>query len=123
MTLDAFPGETFTGSVSYIDPAQTNNEGVVGYKVKITFDTVDKRLKSGLTVNINIETRNKDNVLVLPQYAILQNDDGTFVQVLEDKAVKNIPVTLGIQDQSGNVEIVSGVTEGEQVLNIGLKTQ
>ncbi len=123
MTLDAFPGETFTGSVSYIDPAQTNNEGVVGYKVKITFDTDDKRLKSGLTVNINIETRNKDNILVLPQYAILQNDDGTFVQVLEDKAVKNIPVTLGIQDQSGNVEIVSGVTEGEQVLNIGLKTQ
>lgn len=124
MTLDAFPGETFTGSVFYIDPAQTNNEGVVGYKVKIAFDTTDLRLKSGLTANIDIQTRQKDNVLVLPQYAILQNDDGTFVQVLEDnETVKNIPVTLGIQDQSGNVEVVSGTTEGEQVLNIGLKTQ
>jgi hypothetical protein len=29
---------------------------------------------------------------------------------------------LGLQDENGNVEIVSGVSEGEQVLNIGLKS-
>lgn len=121
MTLDAFPGETFTGSVFYIDPAQTTNEGVVGYKIKISFDKADPRMKSGLTANLDIETRHKDGVLVLPQYAILQNDSGTFVQVLENKTVKDMPVSLGLQDQKGNVEIVSGVTDGEQVLNIGLK--
>jgi hypothetical protein len=32
-----------------------------------------------------------------------------------------VPVTLGISDQNGNVEIASGVTVGEQVVNIGLK--
>ena len=122
MTLDAFPGETFMGIVFYIDPAQTTNEGVVGYKIKITFDTVDPRMKSGLTANIDIQTRHKDDVLVLPQYAILQNDKGIFVQVVENKIVKNIPIKLGLQDQDGNVEIVSGVTEGEEVLNIGLKS-
>ena len=31
------------------------------------------------------------------------------------------PVTLGISDQNGNVEIASGVTADEQVINIGLK--
>lgn len=124
MTLDAFPGETVNGSVFYTDPAQTNNEGVVGYKVKIAFDAPDPRLKSGLTVNIDIQTRQRGNALILPQYAILQNDDGTFVQVLEEnQTVKNIPVTLGLQDQDGNVEVVSGVSEGQQVLNVGLKTQ
>lgn len=123
MTLDAFPNETFTGEVFYIAPAQTNTSGVITYQVKISFDKPDSRIKSGFTSNINIETNHKDNILVLPQYAVLQNDDGTFVETLENNKTVKHPVTLGIQDQKGNVEILSGVTEGEQVLNIGLKAQ
>ena len=122
MTLDAFPGQTFNGSVFYIAPAQTNTNGVITYQIKISFDTANPMLKSGLTANIDIQTNYKDNVLVLPQYAILQNDQGTFVETVENKTVKQNPVTLGIQDEKGNVEVVSGVTEGEQVLNIGLKS-
>lgn len=122
MTLDAFPNETFTGKVFYLAPAQTNTNGVITYQTKILFDKPDARLKSGLTANITIEAEHKDGVLIVPQYAILQNDQGTFVEVLQNKVVKQIPVTLGIQDQSGNVEVTEGVSEGEQVLNIGLKT-
>jgi RND family efflux transporter MFP subunit len=123
MTLDAFQTETFTGSVFYIAPAQTNTQGVITYQTKISFDKPDPRLKSGFTANIDIETSHKDNVLILPQYAILQNDQGTFVETLENNAVVQHPVTLGVQDQKGNVEVVSGATAGEQVLNIGLKVQ
>ena len=121
MTLDAFPNETFAGSVFYIAPAQTNTQGVISYQIKISFDKADSRMKSGLTANIDIQTKHKDNVLVLPQYAILQNDSGTFVETLVGKIATTSPVMLGIQDQKGNVEILSGVTLGEQVLNIGLK--
>lgn len=121
MTLDAFPNETFAGSVFYIAPSETNTQGVINYQVKIAFTKPDTRLKSGLTANIEIQTKHKDNILVLPQYAILQNDQGTFVETLEKNIVKQNPVTLGIQDQKGNVEILSGATEGERVLNIGLK--
>lgn len=123
MTLDAFQNETFTGSVFYIAPAQTNTQGVISYQIKISFDKVDQRLKSGLTANIDIQTKKKDNVLILPQYAILQNDNGTFVETLVGKTATTSPVILGIQDRDGNVEILSGVTLGEQVLNIGLKAQ
>ncbi|MEK7635389.1 MAG: efflux RND transporter periplasmic adaptor subunit [Patescibacteria group bacterium] len=123
MTLDAFQNETFIGKVFYIAPAETNNQGVISYQIKISFDKPDIRLKSGLTANIDIQTRQKENVLILPQYAILQNDQGTFVETLENKVVKQNPVTLGLQDQKGNVEVISGVEEGKQVLNIGLKTK
>ena len=122
MTLDAFPGENFSGKVFYIDPAETVIQGVVDYKVKVSFDQADKRLKSGLTANLNIKTQEKDNVLILPQFAILQTDQGNFVEVLQSGAVKKIPVVTGIQDQMGNVEIVSGVSEGDQVINIGLQS-
>ncbi|NNM83614.1 efflux RND transporter periplasmic adaptor subunit [Candidatus Parcubacteria bacterium] len=121
MTLDAFPNETFTGRVFYIAPAETNTNGVITYLIKISFDKADPRLKSGLTANVNIETKEDDNALILPQYAILQNDKGTFVETLVDMKASTTPVTLGIQDQSGNVEILSGVTLGEKVINIGLK--
>ncbi|MFA5744603.1 MAG: efflux RND transporter periplasmic adaptor subunit [Candidatus Paceibacterota bacterium] len=121
MTLDAFPNETFSGKVFYIAPAQTNTQGVISYQIKISFEKPDPRLKSGLTANITIQTKQHNDVLILPQYAILQNDNGTFVETLSGNTVTTTPVTLGIQDQKGNVEILSGVTEGEQVINIGLK--
>jgi RND family efflux transporter MFP subunit len=122
LTFDAFPGETFTGKVFYIDPAQTLVGGVVDYKVKVSLDKPDSRIKSGLTANLDIQAQEKDGALILPQFAVLQNDQGSFVEVLNSSgAVQQIPVTLGIQDDQGNVEITSGVTEGEQVINIGLK--
>jgi HlyD family secretion protein len=121
MTLDAFSNETFNGSVFYIDPAQTASSGVVGYKIKVAFDKADERMKSGLTANIDIETRHKDDALIVPQSAILQNDAGTFVEVLKDGVVNDLPVVIGLRDQNGNVEVISGVTDGQQVLNVGLK--
>jgi HlyD family secretion protein len=122
MTFDAFKNDTFSGTVFYIAPSETNNNGVISYLVKISFDKNDARLKSGLTANIDIQTKYKDNVLILPQYAILQNDQGTYVETLVNKKVVQTPVVLGIEDQKGNVEVISGVTLGEKVINIGLKS-
>ena len=122
MTFDAFSGETFNGTISYVNPSETVVQGVVDYLVKILFTKPDARMKSGLTANCTITTQTKNNTLILPQYAVLQNDHGTFVKTLDaQKNAVQEPVALGIQDQNGNVEIVSGVTEGEQVVNIGLK--
>ena len=114
MTFDAFPGETFTGKVFYIDPAETDISGVVDYKVKVSFDTSDPRMKSGLTANLNIETQTDNNVLILPQYAVLQNDQGNFVEVLQNGAAVQVPVTLGIHDDQRNVEVASGTTKANK---------
>jgi HlyD family secretion protein len=121
MTLDAFPGETFAGKVFYIDPAATNLSGVVDYKIKTSFNTTDPRMRSGLTANLTIETHTDTNALILPQYAVLQNDQGSFVEVIQNGAAVQVPVTLGVSDGQGNIQIASGVTAGEQVVNIGLK--
>jgi RND family efflux transporter MFP subunit len=122
MTFDAFPGETFAGKVFYIDPAETIQSGVVDYLIKVSFNTPDTRIKSGLTTNLDITTQVSANTLILPQFAIVQNVSGTYVDVLQNGSEKQMPVVLGIRDQSGNVEVTAGVTEGEQVINVGLKT-
>ena len=40
------------------------------YLVKISFNTPDPRIKSGLTANLDINTQTDQNALILPQYAI-----------------------------------------------------
>ncbi len=122
MTFDAFPGENFAGKVFYIDPAETIQSGVVDYLVKTSFTTPDPRIKSGLTANLDIDTQTDANALILPEYAVIQNASGTYVDILQNGKETQVPVTLGIHDQSGNTEITSGVTNGEQVVNVGLKT-
>ncbi|HVO28964.1 MAG TPA: efflux RND transporter periplasmic adaptor subunit [Candidatus Paceibacterota bacterium] len=123
MTFDAFPGETFDGKVFYIDPAETILSGVVDYEVKVSFNQADQRIKSGLTANLDIQAKTDQNALVLPQYAVIQNVSGTYVDVLQNGQITQTPVTLGIRDENGNVEITGGVTAGEQVINVGLKAQ
>ncbi|MDO8504862.1 MAG: efflux RND transporter periplasmic adaptor subunit [Candidatus Liptonbacteria bacterium] len=123
ITLDAFSGETFTGKVFFINPAETTIDGAINYKVKVALDKPDARIKSGFTANLGIITETKENVLLLPQFAILQNDEGIFVRAFVNGATKDIPVTLGITNRDGQVEILSGVKEGERFINIGLKTQ
>ncbi len=120
MTFDAFPSENFSGHVISINPAQTIINGVANYKIKVDFDKMDPRFKSGLTANLTIETQRKDNVLVIPQFAIIQNDQGTFVTKVTNGKDEQVPVTLGIQDQNGNAEVLSGLQEGDQILNVGL---
>ena len=122
ITLDAFPGQTFTGKVFYIDPAQTILSGVVDYKIKVSFDNMDPSIRSGLTANLDIKTQEHDNVLMLPQFAVLITDQGSYVEILKNGAVVTSTVTTGIRDENGNIEILTGVTNGEQVLNIGLKS-
>lgn len=121
MNLDAFSGQNFTGKVFYIDPAQTIIGGVVNYLVKTSLDQTNSAVRSGMTANLSIITQTDNNALILPQYAVIQNSTGSFVEVLKNNAVVQVPVTLGIQDENGNIQITSGVTAGEQVLNIGLK--
>lgn len=117
ITIDALPGETFTGHVSYIEPAETIIEGVVNYKIKVMFDKSDVRLKSGLTANLEIETQRKNNVLVIPPLALIENDQGTFVRKWVNGKTTDVPVVLGIKN-SESAEVISGVAEGDQLVNI-----
>ncbi|MDP3727045.1 MAG: efflux RND transporter periplasmic adaptor subunit, partial [bacterium] len=119
ITLDAFPSDGLSGHVARIDPAETIVDGVVNYKVTVVFEHTDPRLRSGLTANLEVKTVEKPDALVLPQVAIIENDRGTFVKKIEGSASREVPVAVGIRGQDGNVEITSGLVEGDRVENVG----
>lgn len=122
ITLDAIPKETFMGKVISIDPAETVIDGAVNFKVKIAFEKADPRVKSGFTANLTVITLVKENILFLPQFAILQNDEGIFVKKIDGTDLVQTAITTGIKGRDGSVEVLSGVSEGDKVANIGLKT-
>ena len=106
-----------------IDPAETIIDGVVNFKIKIAFDAPDPLVKSGLTANLMIETKIKADALTLPQFAIQETDQGSFVKKIENGTATQVPIAVGIRSKDGTIEILTGVAEGDSVKNIGAKTQ
>ncbi len=121
ITIDALPGEDFHGQVSYIDPAATIIDGVANYKTKILLDKADDRIKSGLTANLKIETKKKTGVLVIPQFAVLDNEEGVFAKKIVNGNAVEVPITTGLRSEEGLVEITGGLAEGDEVINIASK--
>ncbi len=115
ITFDAFPGETFSGKVSYIEPGETVVDGVVNYKVTVAFNEKYPQIKSGLTSRLEIITAEKKEVISVPEYAVTKNETGSFVTKINGKTTSQVPVTLGIRGQDGFVEVVSGLNVGDSI--------
>ncbi|OGG53832.1 hypothetical protein A2851_01410 [Candidatus Kaiserbacteria bacterium RIFCSPHIGHO2_01_FULL_53_29] len=129
LTFDALEELSLTGSVVEIDLVGTVNQGVVSYTVKISFDTQDERVKSGMTVNASIQTDVRQDVLAVPSSAVKTQNGVSYVQVfnpplsetggaqgiVSNSAPRQIEVTVGISDDT-NVEILSGLEEGQQIV-------
>lgn len=116
ITVDAFPGETFKGKVVFIDPAETVIDGVVNFEITIIFDTDDSRMKSGLTANLIIEAKKKENVIFIPQYAIISRDGKNYVQKVQGKDIVETEIKLGLKGTNGSSEVVSGLSAGDSVV-------
>ena len=120
IVTDAYgPSVVFAGTIMEIDPAATTEaNGQVGYKVTFQFSNSDPRIKPGLSANVTIPGETKTDVLVVPSTAIFAQNGASFVLVKNGKTVEQRAVTVGLAG-SDTVEIVSGLTEGEQVVTLG----
>ena len=129
LTFDAIDGLTLTGKVVGMDTIGTVSQGVVSYKVDIGFDSQDARVKPGMTVNASVETGVASNVLMVPSGAVKTVNGASYVLVFtpaltdtgdasgvtSEVPPEQVPVTTGMSDDT-NVEITSGLTEGEQIV-------
>ncbi|MDA8138175.1 MAG: efflux RND transporter periplasmic adaptor subunit [Desulfobacteraceae bacterium] len=69
-TVDAFPGETFRGSVGKIRLNASMTQNVVTYTVEIITDNKDGRLLPYLTANVQFELERLTGVLQVPNAAL-----------------------------------------------------
>jgi len=123
MTLDAFDiDDKFSGEVVEIEPAETEISGVVYYKVRATFTIDDSRIKPGMTVDMDITTDEKENILAVPLRTVKYRNGSRFVNILENKKVKEVEIKTGAEGDI-YVEVLEGLEEGQEVIISGLEEQ
>src|SRR6202171_3008448 len=69
-TVDAFPSQTFQGSVTQMRQAPINVQNVITYDVVVAVPNPDLKLLPGMTANVKILTNKEDNVLKVPNIAL-----------------------------------------------------
>jgi RND family efflux transporter MFP subunit len=106
---DAFAGERLTGTVREITPA--GDPIAKTYRIRVALPD-DTPLRVGMSVEANVVTREKDNVLLVPAAAVVQNS--VFV-VQNSRAVRR-PINAGIRG-TNMIEVLSGIAEGETVIS------
>ena len=109
-----------TGKVSYVAPAAENSNGVVTYAVRVSFPDTGPTVKVGMTADLIITTARKDNVLLVPNSALLPKGSGRAVQVPDTNA-EGQPTTREVDVQTGltdgvNTEITGGLSDGQQIV-------
>ncbi|MEK7662388.1 MAG: efflux RND transporter periplasmic adaptor subunit, partial [Patescibacteria group bacterium] len=116
VTLDAYGNDIVFGTiVSSIDPAETVIDGISTYKTTLQFKIPDARIRSGMTANTDIEGERRSNVLFLPGRVIATKEGVKTVSVIAGKDTYEITITTGLRGSNGDVEILSGLSEGEIV--------
>lgn len=115
-TAPAFPGETFAGTVSSIDPAIDPSSRAV--LVRAVLPNPGARIKPGMLMSVKVRLAEREAPAV-PEFAIAGRGEERFVFILtpEGKA-RRVPVKVGLRD-NGLVE-VSGVPAGAKVIGEGV---
>jgi HlyD family secretion protein len=118
IVLDAFPKESYTGTVASISAVPTETSGVVSYEAKILLTINRTDVYSKMSATVEVITAEKKNILLIPAAATTSENGKTYVRVSGSWAARGgwrIEITTGISD-SGKVEVLSGLTLGQRVI-------
>jgi membrane fusion protein (multidrug efflux system) len=128
LTLDAYPGKTFSAELSAISPKVEPNTRNV--QVEATVPNHDKGLTPGMFARVSVDVGSKRQQLTLPQAAVVYNPYGDTVYVVQpvkgkdDKGNANAPtvqqtfVTTG-ETRGDQVAILKGLKAGTEVVTSG----
>ncbi len=108
----------FKGKIQTVNPASTVVSGVVNYKITVSIEQMPE-IKPGMTANLTVNVSEKQQVLSVPQRAIISKDRKKFVRIVTDsntKAYEEREVVTGLEADESRVEILSGLSEGDEVV-------
>jgi Cu(I)/Ag(I) efflux system membrane fusion protein/cobalt-zinc-cadmium efflux system membrane fusion protein len=117
MSLSYQPGKTYTGTVDFIYPNLKEQTRTV--QVRLKFPNPNLELKPGMFANVQLQSRPKQNVTVIPSEAIIRTGERNIVFVAKGEGMfEPREVILGMDggERNNEVEVLSGVHVGEQIV-------
>ena len=115
ITLDAFRGQSFTGTVSYVSSfVETRQEQNRTLRVEAGFESAQlpANLLAGLSADLEVILDAREQALRIPTYALLEG--GRVLLVQAGRLVER-PVTTGLRNWSFT-EITAGLSAGQEVV-------
>lgn len=119
--VDAYPEDTFRGTVVQVRLQATTTSNVVTYQVVIDAPNPELKLKPGLTANITIYTLDKQDVLAVPVRALRftpENEkyqENTVWRQLPGDKLERVSVVTGVSD-GVQTEILEGLSQGDRIV-------
>lgn len=117
--VNAVANKEYQGVVDRVDSIGTDNQGVVTYNAYISLLNGNDLIRQGMTVDVDITTKEIKNVLSISNSAVKPYQGGRAVRIPDAKAkekFKYLPVVIGIKGSS-RTQIIKGITEGQEVIS------
>jgi len=115
MTLGYLPDQEWHGKIEHIHPMLKSKTRTA--IARIRFDNVNHKLKPNMFAQIAIDTGSNESVLQIPKEALIRTgSQDRVVLALGEGSFKSVEVKVGRYNHN-NVEILSGLTEGERVVS------
>jgi Cu(I)/Ag(I) efflux system membrane fusion protein/cobalt-zinc-cadmium efflux system membrane fusion protein len=116
--LSYMPGASFEGSVSYVYPYLDSKTRTV--RVRLEMENPELAFKPDMFANVRIQAQTRRDTLAVPDEAVLRSGQRSLAIVaLGDGHFVPRQVTLGIESGDGWLEVLDGLSEGEQVVTSG----
>jgi HlyD family secretion protein len=116
VTLDAYPGVKMPGKIDELAPGATQKQGSTVYQATISFTPGAGVVpREGMAANVDITAQRKDDVLLLPNRAFETVGTREYVTIRDGDTTRKVEVETGLSN-STDTEIISGVTEGQEVV-------
>jgi HlyD family secretion protein len=112
---DAFPGYSWVEVVKEVAPAVRKEGAANSIKVRVGCGEKAPGLKLGQQVDAKIRIAYRADTMKLPFDALIRTGEKTSVAMVKSGIIHFVPVVPGIED-AASVEIVSGVSVGEEVI-------
>ena len=114
--LDAYPDTKIPAQVEHIYYESKTINNVTIYEVDLLPQEVPEFFRSGMNATVDFIAQSKDNVLLIPGEAVLQEKNGNFVLVKDASGQpRQRPVQLGISNDK-NAEVLSGLDAYDTVI-------
>jgi HlyD family secretion protein len=119
IVVESFRDRKFEGKVYKISPLGVEKENVTTFEVQVSIRNPGRELKANMSANAEILLEEKQNVLLVPEAAVLYDKERKASVEIPDPAAekgrKKVPVKLGISN-GVKTELASGLNEGQKVI-------
>jgi HlyD family secretion protein len=115
--MDALPNTLLDASIDQIAPAGTTQNGLVSYDITLNLNTLDDRIRPGMTAQANIIVQQENNVLIVPNRFVQEDREHSTYSVnvlMPDDTLQPRVVTIGLRGDD-YTEIKSGLKANETV--------